>query len=155
MMTENLMKEIKLKERDGNKMKNKKILISIILISFIFYINVENLTKFRIYKNNSEGYFEVKFIDPSTVNCLVGDKGINMDYCYSNFYSKSDKFYSEDMNINWLNVHCYKISNSIWGCGNYITKEYFSDLDYSGGMVEFPLCIETKCYAYIISRGFQ
>lgn len=146
--------------------KKKKVIVIILVVVFalatilILYNKQIQLKEFHIYKNNSKSYLEVNFIDPSTASCLVGDKGMNMDYCYSNFYSnyESDKVYSEDISINWLNVRCYKISNSTWGCGNYITKEYFSNLDYSGGIVEFPLCRGTNffgatCYSYIISKG--
>jgi hypothetical protein len=146
--------------------KQKKVIVIILLIVFalatifVLYNKSIQLKEFNIYKNNSNGYSEVNFIDPSTANCLIGGKGMNMDYCYSHFYSnyKSDKVYYKDININWLNVHCYKISNSTWGCGRYVTKEYFSNLDYSGGIVEFPLCSGSDswgetCYAYIISRG--
>lgn len=135
------------------------VLIALVII-FISHNKFSQVKDFHIYKNNSKVYSEVNFIDSSTGSCLIGDKGMNMDYCYSNFYSncESDKVYINEINPNWLNVYCYKISNSTWGCGRYVTKEYFSDLDYSGGVVEFPLCSgrdiwgET-CYAYIISRG--
>lgn len=146
--------------------KNVKVMVVILIVVFalvtilILHNKQTQVKEFHIYKNNSKGYSEVNFIDSSTSSCIGFDRGMNMDYCYSKFYNnyESDKTYSKEININWLNVNCYKKSNSTWACGNYVTKGYFSNLDYNGGIVEFTLCSGSNlwgdtCYAYIISKG--